>query len=36
VQLEMMDLVVVPGTGEVITNPEHPDGPTLPLYKLAG
>jgi clan AA aspartic protease len=36
VQLEMMDLVVVPGTGEVITNPEHPDGKVLPLYRLAG
>jgi clan AA aspartic protease len=36
VQLEMMDLVVVPSTGEVITNPEHPDGPVLPLLKLAG
>jgi clan AA aspartic protease len=32
VQLEMLDLVVVPKTGEVITNPAHPDGPTLPLY----
>lgn len=31
VQLEMMDLVVVPGSGEVITNPAHPDGPVLPL-----
>jgi clan AA aspartic protease len=36
VQLEMMDLVVVPSTGEVITNPEHPDGPVLPLLRLAG
>ena len=36
VQLEMMDLVVVPTTGEVITNPEHPDGLELPLYGLAG
>ena len=35
VQLELMDLVVVPRTGEVITNPEHPDGPELPLYGLA-
>ncbi|HVU00091.1 MAG TPA: clan AA aspartic protease [Polyangiaceae bacterium] len=35
VQLEMMDLVVVPSTGEVIPNPEHPDGPVLPLMKLA-
>lgn len=34
VQLEMMDLVVVPATGEVITNPAHPDGPVLPLYRL--
>jgi clan AA aspartic protease len=31
VQLEMMDLVVVPSTREVITNPAHPDGPILPL-----
>lgn len=36
VQLEMMDLVVVPKTGEVITNPANPDGPVLPLLKLAG
>ena len=34
VQLEMMDLVVVAGSGEVITNPAHPDGPVLPLYRL--
>lgn len=31
VQLEMLDLVVVPKTGEVITNPAHPDGRILPL-----
>jgi clan AA aspartic protease len=31
VQLEMMDLVVVPSTGEVIPNPAHPDGPVLPM-----
>jgi clan AA aspartic protease len=36
VPLELMDLVVVPRTGEVITNPEHPDGKVLPLYRLAG
>jgi clan AA aspartic protease len=36
VQLEMMDLVVVPGSGEVITNPANPDGPVLPLLRLAG
>jgi clan AA aspartic protease len=36
VQLELMDLVVVPRTGEVITNPEHPDGPVLPLLDLTG
>lgn len=35
IQLEMLDLVVVPKTGEVITNPAHPDGPTLPLYSAA-
>lgn len=34
VELEKMDLVVVPRSGEVITNPEHPDGPVLPLLKL--
>jgi clan AA aspartic protease len=36
VQLEMMDLVVVPASGEVVTNPAHPDGPVLPLYRLTG
>ena len=36
VQLELMDLVVVPRTGEVIANPAHPDGPELPLLSLAG
>lgn len=36
VQLEMLDLVVVPRTGEVITNPAHPDGPELPLLRVAG
>ena len=36
VQLELMDLVVVPRTGEVITNPAHPDGPEFPLLDLAG
>ena len=35
VQLEMMDLVVVPATGEVITNPAHPDGPILPMLTAA-
>lgn len=35
VQLEMMDLVVVPATGEVITNPAHPDGPILPMLSAA-
>ena len=35
VQLELMDLVVVPSTGEVIPNPAHPDGPVLPML-LAG
>jgi clan AA aspartic protease len=35
VQLEMMDLVVVPSTREVITNPAHPDGPILPLLAVA-
>jgi clan AA aspartic protease len=35
VQLELMDLVVVPSTGEVITNPAHPDGPIVPLLSAA-
>jgi clan AA aspartic protease len=35
VQLEEMDLVVVPSTGEVITNPAHPDGPVLPMLSAA-
>lgn len=30
-QMEQMDLVVIPRTGEVIGNPEHPDGPIIPL-----
>jgi clan AA aspartic protease len=30
-QLEQLDLVVVPRTGEVIGNPEHPDGPLIPI-----
>jgi clan AA aspartic protease len=32
IQLERLDLVVVPKTGEVIANPAHPEGPELPLY----
>jgi hypothetical protein len=35
VQLEMMDLVVVPSTGEVTTNPAHPDGPIVPMLSAA-
>ncbi|HXU03441.1 MAG TPA: clan AA aspartic protease [Polyangia bacterium] len=35
VQLESLDLVVVPSTGEVITNPAHPDGPIVPLLSAA-
>ena len=35
VQMEMMDLVVVPSTGEVITNPAHPDGPIIPMLSAA-
>ena len=35
VQLEMMDLVVVPASGEVITNPANPDGPILPMLSAA-
>jgi hypothetical protein len=34
IQLEFLDLVVVPKTGEVITNPAHPEGATLPLYAV--
>jgi predicted aspartyl protease len=33
VQLEVMDLVLVPGTGAVITNPAHPDGPVVPMLR---
>jgi len=33
IQLEYLDLVVVPSTGEVIPNPAHPDGPILPLLR---
>jgi len=29
IQLESLDLVVVPKTGEVIGNPAHPDGPIV-------
>jgi clan AA aspartic protease len=35
VQLEVMDLVVVPSSGDVIPNPAHPDGPVLPLLHVA-
>ncbi|HEY2409526.1 MAG TPA: hypothetical protein VGI10_26145 [Polyangiaceae bacterium] len=35
VQLEMMDLVVVPSSGDVIPNPAHPDGPVLPLLRAS-
>jgi clan AA aspartic protease len=31
--LEYLDLVVVPSTGEVITNPAHPDGAIIPLLQ---
>jgi clan AA aspartic protease len=30
-QMEQLDLVVVPRTGEVIGNPAHPDGPVIPI-----
>ena len=33
VQLEMLDLVLVARTGEVITNPLHPDGAVIPLLR---
>jgi hypothetical protein len=29
--LEYLDLVVIPSTGEFVTNPEHPDGAVIPL-----
>jgi clan AA aspartic protease len=35
IQLEYMDLVVVPSTGEVVPNPAHPDGPVLPLLRAS-
>jgi clan AA aspartic protease len=35
VQLEVMDLVVVPGTREVIANPAHPNGPELLLLRAS-
>jgi clan AA aspartic protease len=35
IPLEALDLVVVPGTREVITNPAHPDGPVLDLLGFA-
>jgi predicted aspartyl protease len=35
VQMELMDLVVVPASGEVIPNPAHPDGPILPLLRAS-
>ncbi|HMF41126.1 MAG TPA: retropepsin-like aspartic protease [Polyangia bacterium] len=35
VQLETMDLVVVPSSGEVITNPANPDGPVIPMLSAA-
>lgn len=35
VQLEMLDLVVVPSSGEVITNPANPDGPVIPMLSAA-
>jgi len=31
IPLEYMDLVVIPKTGDVITNPAHPDGP---VYRI--
>ena len=31
IPLEYLDLVVVPKTGEIITNPAHPDGP---VYRI--
>jgi len=35
VQLEELDLVVIPATREVIANPAHPEGIVLPLLGLA-
>jgi clan AA aspartic protease len=31
--LEYLDLVVVPSTGEVITNPAHPNGAIIPMLR---
>jgi len=36
VQLEELDLVVIPSTREVVTNPAHPEGIVLPLLRIAG
>ena len=35
VHLELLDLVLVPRTGEVITNPAHPHGPIIPLLRAS-
>ena len=35
VQLEIMDFVVVPSSGEVIPNPAHPDGPILDMLPIS-
>src|SRR5262245_30772531 len=34
-QMEQLDLVVVPRTGEVIGNPEHPEGPVTYLLRAS-
>jgi clan AA aspartic protease len=35
IPLEALDLVVVPGSGQVTVNPAHPDGPILDLLSVA-
>jgi clan AA aspartic protease len=35
IPLEALDLVVVPGSGQVVPNPAHPDQPILDLLSVA-
>jgi clan AA aspartic protease len=35
IQLEWLDLVVDPGSRDVMANPAHPDGPLLDLLRVA-
>jgi hypothetical protein len=36
IPLEALDLIVNPASREVMTNPAHPDGPVLELFRLVG